>query len=1355
MIEDAYPLAALQAGMLYHSELDTGGSTYHDLMTITVRGGLDAAALERALAEVAARHPVLRTSFDLTGFSEPLQLVHDAAVIPLGVTDLRGDGARERLAEWREAEKRTGFDWASPPLMRAHAHVLGDGEFAFSLSFHHAILDGWSVAALVTEILRRYTAGPRERAGGLAPPRATFRDLVAAERAAVASERAREFWRERVADAPDCRLPRLPGFPSGGPRATEVLAVPVPAPAVAALERDARELRVPPRTILLTAFLLALGLVTGEREVMTGVLGHGRPESEGGGEVLGLFLNTLPLRVRLDAADRAELVRRVFDAEVAAVPYRHYPLFEIQRLAGRSPLLDTLFDFRDFHVYGGLPEDGPAVTGQEFFEQTDVPCTVAFVRVPGGGLTLTVSYDGAQFPRGQMEALAAHVLTAVTGAPQVGEADVAAVTRWNATGRDHAGGTLHGLVLARAAAVPDAPAVGFAGEWITYRELARRASRVAAALREAGVRAGEPVGVHLERSPDLPAALLGVLAAGGAYLPMEPGHPAGRLRDMLADAGASVVLTSAALAGQAPPAARTVTLPDGWDGEPLPADAATPAADGPGNATGSGPSTARDAAGSGPSAGKDAAVPGPSTAKDAAGSEPFTGEDVPEDSLAYVIFTSGSTGRPKGVGVSHRAIVNRLRWMQETYRLTPTDRVLHKTPTSFDVSVWELFWPLITGAGLVVAEPGGHYDPGRIAELIAGEGVTTAHFVPSMLEAFLDLPEDLLGDLPEDGDSPEDRDPLKDLPEDPPGRTAGGLRRVVCSGEALPADLVRRFADRLPGVELHNLYGPTEAAVDVSWHRCDPAEPVVPIGRPVDNTRLEVLDDRMARVPVGTPGQLFIGGVQLARGYLGRPALTAERFLPDPYGPPGSRLYATGDRARWRPDGELDYLGRLDDQLKIRGMRVEPGEIEAVLLDQPEVRAAAVVADGDRLVGYVVTGGAPVEWRSRLRNRLPEHMIPSAWVTLDALPLTANGKLDRAALPAPERPEPDRYRVPPRDPVEGRLAAVWEDVLGVTAVGVFDDFFDLGGHSLLALRLATRIRREFGRELPVAAVLASPTVAGLADVLRGPEDLAAGQRIVTLNAGGDRPPIFLVHALGGQVFRYLPLARRLGPDQPVYAIAASGLASGEEPHPTMAEMVDDYVARLRELRPAGPYVLGGFCIGGNIALETARRLRALGEEVPLVVLFYSDADEPVITSSLEDDASLMTHALAGGPLETDAAEFAGLGPEEMLLAVIEAAGRERRLAPDTADVEQARRYLRVFRANAHAVGRYRHDPYDGDVALFAPVGDRPDLGWRSVVKGTLAIEPIPGERVVVLFEPLVAEAAAKVRSWIDDGVTGG
>ncbi|WTL61408.1 AMP-binding protein [Streptosporangium sp. NBC_01495] len=1390
MIEDAYPLAALQAGMIYHSELEPGGPTYHDLMTITLRGAPDVPALTGALTGVAARHPVLRTSFDLTGFSEPLQLVHDTATIPLEVVDLRpdgdgpdGDGPRERLATWREAEKHTGFDWSSPPLLRAYAHVLDDDEFALSLSFHHAVLDGWSVAALVTELLGRYTAnrshGLRDSHDETDPPRALFRDLVAAERAAVGSETAREFWRERVEDAPESRLPRLPGFPSGGPRAAEVVAVPVPHETVAALERQSRELRVPLRTTLLTAYVTALGLVTGEREVMTGVLSHGRPETEGGGEVLGLFLNTLPLRVRLDTGDRAELVRRVFDAEVAAVPYRRYPLFEIQRAAGRSPLLDTLFDFRDFHVYGGLSGDGVAITGQEFFEQTDMPCTVAFVRVPGGGLTLTVSYDASQFPPEQMESLAGRVIDALTGEPGVGRAENEAIDRWNATGREHPGGTLHGLVFEQAKLTPDAPAVGFEGSWTTYRELAGRALAIAGELRRAGVSRDRPVGVLLERSADLPAALLGVLAAGGAYLPLEPGHPAGRVRGMLDDAGASVLLTSADLAGEAPGGTRVVLLP----------------------------TASEDPSG----------VPS---------------QEDPPDSLAYVIFTSGSTGRPKGVGVSHRAIVNRLRWMQETYGLTPADRVLHKTPVSFDVSVWELFWPLVTGAGLVVARPGGHYEPGYLTELIGAEGVTTAHFVPSMLDPFLDTPglealgvpavdgpdaDNLVADRlgangPDAGEPGADRlsadglvvgrpdanGPDTGVPAvDGPG--AGGLRRVVCSGEALPADLVRRFAERLPGVELHNLYGPTEAAVDVSWHRCDPAEQVVPIGRPVDNTRLEVLDERFGRAPVGTPGELFIGGVQLARGYLGRPALTAERFLPDPHGPPGSRLYATGDRARWRPDGELEYLGRLDTQTKIRGMRVEPGEIEAALLSEPEVRAAAVVADGDRLIGYVVTtetvdgaaigteartdrkthpnpnpnpapgtrpgtdatpeqntqtGTRPtIDWRARLRATLPDHMIPSAWVTLEELPLTPNGKLDRKALPAPEPAGADGFRVPPRDPVEGRVAAIWEELFDVPMVGVFDDFFDLGGHSLLALRLAVRIRQEFGRELPVAAVLASPTVAGLADVLRRPEDLGE-QRVVTLNAEGDRTPIVLVHALGGQVFRYHPMARRLGPDQPVYAIAASGLMPGEDPHTTMADMVEDYVDRLRAVRPGGPYVLGGFCIGGNIAMEMARRLRALGEDVPLLVLFYSDADEPVITSSLEDDASLMTHALAGGPLETSGAEFAGLGPEEMLVAVIAAAGREQRLAPDTADVEQARRFLRVFRANAHAVGRYRHEPYDGDVALFAPAGDRPDLGWNGVVKGNLAIEAIPGERVVILFEPLVAEAAAKLRSWIDHGVTG-
>ncbi|WP_214318590.1 non-ribosomal peptide synthetase [Nonomuraea sediminis] len=1191
MIIDAYPLSALQAGMLYHSELD--GVTFQDHTTLTLRGTFDEAALVRALEELSARHEVLRTSFDLTGFSEPVQLVHDRVEIPLTVSD---------------GEPEYGpFDWTAAPLLRVHVRPEA-GRFALTVYFHHAILDGWSVATLVSELLARYaTPGLPVEAPG-----ARFRDLVAAEKAVLAQPEAAEFWREAIAEAPEGRLPRMPGYPTGGPRKVEVLATALPDDLAKALAEEAAAARVPLRSVLLAAHVRVMALLTGDPDVLTGMLTHSRPESEAGGEVLGLFLNTVPLRVRADAPD---LVQRVFQAEVAALPYRHFPLFEIQRASGRARLLDTHVDFRDLHVYGGA---ATPIEDQDFFEQTDFAFSAAFVRTPGQGLTLTISYDTTQFPSDQIAAIRDHYLRALSGNIGISPEDAALLARWNSTAHDHPGGLLHELVFEQASRTPDATALVFEGDRLTYRELAERAREVAAGL---DVRVDQPVGVCMERGLDLPVMLLGVLAAGGAYLPLDPDDPEERRRGMLADAK---------------------TAPGGR---------------------------------------------------------------FHEDNLAYVIFTSGSTGRPKGVGVSHRAIVNRLRWMQETFQLTPDDRVLHKTPTTFDVSVWELFWPLITGATMVIARPGGHRDTAYLRDLIKTEQITTAHFVPSMLQAFLEEEDIQL----------------------PP--------RIICSGEALPPGL------DLPG--LHNLYGPTEAAVDVSWHPCQSGETVVPIGRPVDNTTLHVLDQHLLPVPIGTPGELYIGGVQLARGYLGKPALTAERFLP---APDGQRLYKTGDLARWLPTGELEYLGRTDQQVKIRGMRVEPGEIEAALRAQPGVRDAAVTAHEHSLVGYVV-GDVP-----DLRDVLPDHMIPRRWVRLDALPLTRSGKLDRAALPAPEAAGSKPY-VPPRDEVEARLARLYEEVLKVPAAGILDDFFELGGHSLSALRLAARIRQELGRSLPVATVLAAPTILALAKVLRQPEDLAPPSHVVPLNPDGDRTPIFFIHALGGQVFRYHPLARRLGPDQPVYAIAARGLVPGEEPHATLAEMADAYVSDLLEVRPAGPYVLGGFCIGGNIALEVARRLRERGEQVPLVVLLYANAEEPVASASLEDDTVLLFHALAGGPEETlglDAAELAARTPEERLLTVMGAASAADRLAPDTAEVEQARRYLAVFRANAHAVGGYRHEPYDGDVALFAP--RREDGSWPSVAKGRLAHFAIPEERVPILYEPLVAGAATEIRRWMDHGI---
>jgi amino acid adenylation domain-containing protein len=542
---------------------------------------------------------------------------------------------------------------------------------------------------------------------------------------------------------------------------------------------------------------------------------------------------------------------------------------------------------------------------------------------------------------------------------------------------------LHRLFEEQVQRCPDAVAVWCEGRQLTYRELDRQANQLAHYLRRHGVGPDLLVGICMERSAELMVSLLGVLKAGGAYVPLDPDYPAARLAYMLRDAQVPVVLTQSSLLDRLPGDAALLLCLDCEDAQ-LTRESGDPLA-----------------------------------------------ADVSPYHLAYVIYTSGSTGQPKGAMNTHRAICNRLLWMQQQYRLSTADSVLQKTPCGFDVSVWEFFWPLLAGARLVLAQPGGHKDPGYLAQLVRAQGITVCHFVPAMLQAFLD--------------------------EAGLERSCATLRDVICSGEALPRELAEGFLARIPA-RLHNLYGPTEAAVDVSFWECRPGEPgPVPIGRPVANTGLYVLDERMRPVPVGVPGELYIGGVQIARGYWGRPTQTAERFIPDPFSDaPEALMYRTGDRARWRPDGALDFLGRLDHQVKVRGFRIELGEIETTLRQHPAIRQAAVVArpdaiGGTRLVAYVVPRGEAVsagELSSHLRQRLPEAMVPSAFVALEAMPLNPNGKVDRNALPAPEgnRDQAGEAYVAPRTAVEETLAAIWREILGLERVGVHDNFFALGGH---------------------------------------------------------------------------------------------------------------------------------------------------------------------------------------------------------------------------------------------------------------------------------------------------------------------
>ncbi|MFC8452111.1 amino acid adenylation domain-containing protein [Kitasatospora sp. NPDC057223] len=1048
------PLSFAQRRLWILDGLQPGGTEYLMTAALRLRGPLDRAALRTALDGILRRHEVLRTRYPVVD-GEPVQVVDEPGGVPLDEEDLVGldrAAAEARIAALATGARRP-VDLAGGPVFSAVLARLAPEEHAVLLTVHHIACDGESEDILLRELAERYDDAVAGRATRSPEPPVQYADfaLWQRERLSEAALRGRlDHWRERLAGLAPLDLPTDRPRPAVRDSAGGLAPLAVPAGTARQLTALAREHGATPFMALLAAQAVLLGRWSGQRDVAVGtpVAGRDRAQLQG---LVGLFLNTLVLRVDLSGAPSfADLLRQVRESALDAYGHQELPFERLveelapERDPSRTPLFSTMLLWQD-----AAASPMPAVMGDLAAERLPVgestakfDLTVGLAEQPDGSLSGGVNYASALFDRETAERFAAQfarLLESAVAAPDapVDELEILPTAErerqllsWNATGRRYPAGTLPLLFEAQTARTPDAEAVRFEGVGLSYRELDVRANLLAHHLGTLGVGPESVVGVCLHRGPDLVVALLAVLKAGGAYLPLDPDYPADRLAFMLEDSGARAVVTEPRLAhlvsGRAPHLVDvTAELPGGWAHDPVVAAA-------------------------------------------------------PEHP-AYLIYTSGSTGRPKGVLVEHRAIVNRLHWMQEAYGLDHTDRVLQKTPYSFDVSVWEFFWPLITGATLVLARPGGHRDPAYLAALIGDEAVTTVHFVPSMLRAFL-------------------AEPLPALPS---------LRRMVCSGEALPADLVGAVHERI-GCELHNLYGPTEAAVDVTATRCEPGFPVT-IGRPIANTRAYILDASLRPLPIGVPGELLLGGVQLARGYLNRPPLTADRFVPDPFATePGGRLYRTGDLARYRADGAIEYLGRLDHQVKIRGQRVELGEIEAELAQVPGVAAAAVAVHDEQLVGYLTPASADVEAaREHLRGRLPEHMRPVHWTLLDALPLTPSGKTDRKALPAPDRTRSDLVGtfVAPRTAVERTLADAFAAALGIDTVGVHDGFFQLGGDSMRAIRAVGALRGQ-GLALSVQDVFARQTVAELAPLAEArpaaePQESALVGRFELL-APGDR-----------------------------------------------------------------------------------------------------------------------------------------------------------------------------------------------------------------------------------------------------------
>ncbi|MFH8786575.1 non-ribosomal peptide synthetase [Streptomyces roseoverticillatus] len=1039
-LEDVYPLSSLQEGLLFHAVYDDGSRDVYVVQShLDLTGPLATADLAAAADALLRRHANLRAGFWYDDGEDPVQFVQRQVGTPLrelDLTSLAADPAArdEAVRAAMDEDWHHRFDLAEPPLLRLTLLRLGPDTARLVVTCHHLLLDGWSMPILVRELLT--LVGSR---GDLAvlPPVRPYRDhleLLAGRNA----DAARRAWAAALDGITEAH-PVAPGAALGTaaePADAEAEAGPE---LTAALTAAARARGLTLGNVLHTLWGVLVGSLTGASDVVSGTTVSGRPaDLPGADTMVGLFINTLPVRVRLAPGATLAATAAAVQAEQAALmDHQHLGLGAVQRLTPvEGPLFDTLLVVENYagsdDVSGTLgaaaATGGLQVTGLGARDATHYPLTMRVL--PGGDtLRLELGYRTDVFDRAAAERIThrfLHLLTLFAEAPETPLARLglllpdesrALAGEWNATERAVPGGTLVTRFAERLAATPDATAVVYENHELTYRQLDELSDALAGELAAAGAGPDRIVAVAVPRSAELMVSLLAVLKSGAAYLPLDLDHPAERLSGMAADAAPVCVVTVEAERD------RLSWLPD----VPVLLADAPRAADAPPVPAAAGPQHA-----------------------------------------AYVIYTSGSTGRPKGVVVTHEAVVNRLDWMREAYGFGPADRILQKTPASFDVSVWEFFLPLVSGAAVVLARPGGHREPDHLAELTVRSGITAAHFVPSMLTAFTAAAE-----------------------QDEAIRTGfGGVRRVFCSGEALPAAAVDRFAALWPHIELHNLYGPTEAAVDVTYHRTEPGADIVPIGRPVWNTRLHVLDAALRPVPVGVPGELYLAGVQLARGYLNRPGLTASRFVADPYGPAGTRIYRTGDLVRRRADGAVEYLGRTDDQVKVRGFRIELGEIEAVLAAHPAVGHTAVLvrttpAGAQHVVAYVVPapGAAadPEALRAACAARLPDYMVPSAFVTLDALPLGVNGKLDRASLPddLPDAAAPAAGREP-ATPAEAALCALFAEVLGLPGAGVHDDFFRLGGDSIVSIRLVGAARTA-GLALSPRDVFEARTPAALAE----------------------------------------------------------------------------------------------------------------------------------------------------------------------------------------------------------------------------------------------------------------------------------
>lgn len=1275
-------LTEAQTGLWFAQRLAPDNPSFNTAHAVWIDGPLDVTAFVAAADQAAFEAQAFALRFAEGADGQPLQWYDPAHVPLLSVRDVSAEAdAAAAARSLMHADRLSPVDPARDRISQQMLLELGGQRWVWYLRVHHLAADGYGMALFTDRVCALYAGRMGEPLPGLAGVLADDAAYRADPRRALAGQ----WWREHMQGAPA-------GVGLAGTLAASDDALRWVQPLDAAFREQLLQASVrwlqPWPDVLAALSAEYLRRMSAADEVVLGVPYMGRL-GNASARVPAMVMNVLPLRVAAGEGSVEAFTRGLGRQLSQGRKHGRYRGEQLRRDLGLVGAQQRLH--------------GPLVNVQPFYKALTLAGVQATLEVlctgPVDDLTLGFRGDGqslldleieanpALYSREDVEAHAARLLHFVSAALQAD--DIAAVPlatpeeaqqvlqEFNATAHALPETTLVELLQQGMDRDPHAPALVFGDAALDYATLEARSFALAAQLRAMDVGPGSVVAVALPRSLELVIALVAVLRAGAAYLPLDLAHPDERLARILASAQPVCVL--AAAEDSARMAGVPMLAPEQWTALSFAAPWADPA---------------------------------------------------PSDA-AYVIYTSGSTGEPKGVVIEHRAIVNRLLWMREHYGIRADDRVLQKTPATFDVSVWEFFLPLLCGATLVVAGPDAHRDPTELARLIRGHGVTTAHFVPSMLDAFLAAP-----------------------------ASAGlQLRRVFTSGEALDASLRDRFHTHVHA-ELHNLYGPTEAAVDVSYWPAsaqDRSRPV-PIGFPVWNTRLYVLDARMQPVPIGVAGDLYLGGVQLARGYLGRDDLTAERFLADPF-LPGERIYRAGDVARWRRDGAVEYLGRSDHQVKLRGLRIELGEIEATLRELPGMERVEVLlrqdAPGDaRLVAYVPAAHADaVTLRSHLATRVPDYMVPSAFVGMNHWPVTANGKLDRNALPKP--PQLEVAGLAPRTPLEQELALLFAQALGREApVAVDADFFSLGGDSLSAVHLLLAIEQRWRCDLGLGALFAQPTVAALAVRIAEPPALAdhALGPVIALAATdvAGPTPLFVLHPAGGIAWNYRTLARALQPARPVYGLQSPAL-DARLPLPSSIEaMANDYVQRVVALQPKGPVHLLGWSVGGILAQAMAVRLHEIGREVGELVLLDAYPSECWRAEPEPDAIAALRALLAIAGHDPDA--HPELDSRERILAFLRRGGSALGSLPDVV----LDGVVRAVTGTNRLIREHIHQPFDGTLVHVRAGRDhqaRPQLQsalWRTHARKVQALE-LPFLHAELTGRDAVAQLApwlsARLRQW--------